>query len=143
MKKILISKSYYFFILLLPIIICSCREDIIPPNSPVTNINEPVTSNSKNYYSFFVNAKNASYTVVDHTYLDYGSTNLFYTVTNHSGGYISLILTDNYNNVQYQEIISSNSSGTSKNIKEANPDIVEIIFYNFTGQLQIQITSTM
>lgn len=139
MKKVLILKLFTIFFSLILINFYSCREDIIPPNSPVTSTNQPVTSNFLNYYSFTINAKNASYVVVDHPDFNYGSTRVFYTVNGHSEGSVILILRDKQNNVQYQQVINSNNEGNSSSLQGVIPDVVELDFYNFTGTLQIQI----
>ena len=60
MKNVLILKLVTIIFLFILVLLNSCREDIIKPDSPVSNTNEPVTSNGQNYYSFTIKAENAS-----------------------------------------------------------------------------------
>ncbi len=140
MKKVLRITLFTFSFLSIFILFSSCREDIITPNTPVTNINEPVTSNDYNYYSFTINAENASYYVMDHPNFNYGSTRVYYAVSNHSNGSATITLKDKNNNIRYRSNINSDSDGITHSLEGVIPGTVEIDFNHFTGILQLQLT---
>jgi hypothetical protein len=131
--------KFYILPLLFIIAVSGCREDIIPPNDPVTNVNEIVQRRTSNSYTFLINAKNISFSVVDQPGLNSYKTRLSLSVAEYGSGEanITVLSTDL---VLKESKLDNNVTGTYTDITGLNPDIIKIICRNFTGQLKVQLT---
>lgn len=136
MKKI---RIFLFFTLLL---FFSCREEIIPPGSPVGNVNEPLLTRTDNSYIFSINASNITASVSDYTFLETFEANIYSIIADHSSGYVQVQVKSNTNSVLYSEIFENNTRGTLENISGAQPRIIAIDFQNFTGKFQVTLSGT-
>ena len=48
----------------------SCRQEIVPPDSSLENINEPQLTRTNSSYTFSINASRITETVIDNTFLN-------------------------------------------------------------------------
>ncbi len=117
----------------------SCREEIISPANPVTNINEPVQYRSTTSYRFLLNAKDITYTVKDYPALHSSSTQISVSISGETAGRAE-ILFYNFNNQRlYSFNVDSESKRVSRKYSGDSPEIVEFRFINFSGQPEVSL----
>ncbi len=119
--------------------ISSCREEIIPPNNPVGNVNEPVKNNSFNNYIFSIEADNVSYNVIDATDFNYGSTSIYFKITNYKSGYVLIKLLNSKYQSLYSKVLDQNYDGNYISVDNVIPDYVEFSFSYFSGNLRVEL----
>ncbi len=136
-------KFKYIFIpvYLVCISIPSCREDIYDPNNNNNNINEPMVLSYSNSFSFLLNANNITYYVVNQTQLSEPTTSINISVEDYQSGYVEVFVTDEQLNSLYSIKIDSNKTNISALVRNYIPERVAIHFHQFTGNLNIQLSS--
>jgi len=134
-----LKKYITLLLLFLLLSFYSCREDIIPPNNPIGDVNEPIRLTSNNSYTFILNANNISTTVQDYPGLNAQHSILVITLTDYEQGNVSLKVLEFSKQLIYQKIITDNIDQLVINLDYVSPDIVNIIFTNFTGKLKIEV----
>ena len=134
-------KKLYFVILITIVFFSSCREDIIPPNNPSSNINEPVRLASNNSYTFILNANSISTTVKDFSGLNGQHSTLTISLDNYVGGNVKLIIYDYSTQIIYQKFMSDNIAQYYVNLDNVTPYLLQIIFIDFTGNLKIELNN--
>lgn len=134
-------KWFFLFILLISIVTLSCRDDIYDPNSPETNVNEPMVSNNLDSFSFILNAKNITYYVVSKTRLSDPYTSLSIYIDNYKSGYASITISDTVLNTYYYVLMDSSKTNVSTKLTNYIPERIAIQFHNFTGKLNIFLSS--
>ena len=140
MKKICYHLIYVFILFSL-ILFGSCREDIVPPNNPAGNINEPVQTRTNNSYTFVINANNISKSVSN--YLSLYSTNmrLYTSVLDISSGSVQIFLLNSYNYAWYSRTIATEIQDNYVELTGNYPNQIQIKMNNFTGKLKVQLIS--
>lgn len=128
-----------FILALFFLFISGCREEIIPPDDPVTNENEIVQRRTTSSYTFIINAKNISFNITDSPGLNSLSTRLTIYVENYKSGEADISLIS-AGEILHETTVSGNITGRSKDIIGVNPYTVNIKCENFTGQLKVQLT---
>jgi hypothetical protein len=134
MKKI---KIFLFSILFLFI---SCREEIISPDNPTGNINEPFLTRTNNSYIFSINANDITATINDNTFLNSVKSNIYSIIADYSSGYVEVKVKTSGNSVLYSEVFESNTRGSLRNINGYHPEIIAINFQHFTGKLKVTLS---
>ena len=136
MKKI---KIFFFFTLFLFI---SCREEIIPPDNPIGNVNEPLLTRTNNSYVFSINANNITASINDNTFLNTFKANVYSIIADYSSGSVQVQVKTNTNSVLYSEVFKSDTRGILENISGSQPQIIAINFQNFTGKFQVTLSGS-
>lgn len=136
---VLLKKYTTLLLLFILLSFYSCREDIIPPDNPIGEINEPIRLTSNNSYTFILNANNISTTVQDHPGLNSQHSVLVITLTDYEQGNVSLKVSEFSKQLVYQKTMTDNIDQLAINLDYVSPDIVNIIFTNFTGKLKIEV----
>ena len=136
MKKI---KIFLFFTLIL---FLSCREEIISPDNPIGNINEPLLTRTNNSYIFSINADNITASINDNTFLNTVRANIYSIIADYSSGYVQVQVKTNSNSVLYSKVFEANTNGILGNINGSQPQVISLDFRNFTGKLQITLSRT-
>lgn len=130
-------KQYILFFSLL--LLTSCREEIIAPDSTLSNINQPSKNESSSSYSFDLSANDL--TIIVNEGIDFG-TNRFRLICNlksNSQGYVQVRVTDK-DGLLYKRILTS-TVNVFENIS-GNPQFVFIQFVNFTGEFSLSLKET-
>ena len=135
-----INKNILLFLLLLAIV-AGCREEIISPDNPVSNVNEPVETRTNNSYTFIINADNISFNRIDHLDLSSMNTRVYFNLADYSSGSVEISLFNQNNSIVYKEKISGNLTGSYFELKGQQPVTIIITCADFSGKLKIQLTS--
>jgi hypothetical protein len=120
------------------ILFSSCREEIISPDD-AGNINEPILNVTNNSYTFFINAKNISTTMIDRTFLRFSQSRIYSVLTDHSSGFVEIKVQTDNDRVVFTRVYSDDTSGTD-HIDGYQPDIITLEFNEFSGRLRLQIS---
>jgi hypothetical protein len=126
-------------ILVLAVLFISCRQDVIPPDNPAGNINEPVYSRTNFSYTFTINASNITRTVTNNTFLDTFRSRIHIVVNDYSSGRVEILVEDDDVRL-YSAVINQNTSGMLQEINGFRPEIITINFINFTGKFRLTLT---
>ncbi len=119
----------------------SCREDIIPPDNPSGNINEPVKLKSNTSYTFILNANNISTTVQDYFGLNSAHSILSVSLNDYAQGNVSLYIYEYSKQIIFQKVMTNNVNQLPTYFNDVTPYNFKIDFTNFTGVLKIQVES--
>lgn len=133
------KKIYQLLVVLIVFLISSCREDIIPPNNPASNPNQPVRLISNSSYSFILNANNVSTTYKDYPELTGVHTTVHIFLNDYRKGTAIFHIYNNSEQLIFQKAISDTINVYTENIDNEIPSIVQIIFNDFTGNLKIVV----
>lgn len=139
MNGIIYKTLFISFITFSIINIPSCREEIISPNNPVGNVNEPIKNSSFNNYVFSIEAYNVSYNVIDATDFNYGSTSIYFKITNYKSGYVLIKLLNSEYQSLYSTVLDQNYDGNYISVDNVIPDYIEISFSYFSGNLHVKL----
>ncbi len=134
---------FYLEVGLFVIMISGCREDFFDPNSKDVNVNEPITLDYYNSYTFMINANNISYYVVENTNLVDPLANLNIDIENYENGYIEIYVTDNNFFQMYGKKFDNNVQNLTEVLKGYSPERLVISFHNFTGNLKIELNTSL
>ncbi|OGU28116.1 MAG: hypothetical protein A2057_15375 [Ignavibacteria bacterium GWA2_35_9] len=135
-------KKIKIFLFSLLLIFFSCREEIISPDNPTGNINEPFLTRTGNSYIFSINASNITATISDNTFLNTVKSNIYSIIADYSSGYVEVEVKTSRNSVLYSEVFENDTRGTLKSINGSQPEIIVMNFQNFTGKLKVTLSST-
>jgi hypothetical protein len=122
------------------ILFISCRQDVVPPDNPAGNINEPQLTRTNFSYTFTINAERITRTVNDNTNLNTIKSRFYAVINDYSSGSVEIILKESDNNVIYSVMFSGNTGGTFKELEGFEPAIITISFVNFTGKFRVSLT---
>jgi hypothetical protein len=138
-----LKKSSYYLIgmLLLLVLIPSCREEIIAPGNAAGNVNQPVRLQSGSTYTFIINAENLSTSFRDYPGVNSTHAQLILTLEDYSKGQATFYIFDYSNRLLYNKVIKDNFKTISASLSGRTPDIISVNFSNFTGKLKIQVFS--
>ena len=138
------KKSFHFIsagLLIILILIPSCREDIISPGNSAGNVNQPVILKSGLSYTFLINAENISTSFRDFSGLSSTRSHLLLSLDDYSQGNANIFIFDYSNQLLYNQLLKENVKSTTISLAGRTPDIISISFTNFTGKLKIQVHS--
>lgn len=129
-----------FKILLIALTFASCRQDIVPPDNPAGNINEPFFSRTNFSYTFTINADRITRKVVDYTNLNSTRSRFFLVIDDHSSGSVEIEIHDDENYIIYTSLFETGTSGVFREIEGYEPDFITLNFIDFTGKFRITLT---
>lgn len=122
------------------ILIISCREDVIHPDEFAGNVNEPVQINSRNSYTFIINAKNLSMSNSALTSFNITPARISVTLIDHELGYVNLSVKD-FNNVErFSYFADDDVSLFTEVIDDYLPSSIDIRMQKFSGKLKVQLS---
>ena len=132
----------YFSILSIFVIffLSSCREEIIPPDNPDGNINEPALFSSNSLYIFSINAINISTDFEDNIPFNAIKTRLYLLLEDHTSGFVEIAIRSYQEETLYSRVLNQNSEGSSLNVEGSNQENILLKFVNFTGKLKVQLS---
>jgi hypothetical protein len=130
------------FLFSLTFIFISCREEIIPPDNPTSNINEPSHTRTGSSYIFSINADKITTSITDKTFLKTFRSKIYSVITDYSSGYVELEVKTSWNSVLYNEIFENDTRGTLTDIIGSRPEIIVVNFQNFTGKLKVTLSGS-
>ena len=137
MKK----NNYYLFcfIFLAVLFINSCREEIVSPNNPAGNVNEPVQYHSNTSYTFIINADKISKSVNNFTSFSTTNVRLYTSVVDITSGSVQVFLLDSYNHAWYSRTFASETKNSAIDFSGNQANLIQIKMNNFTGKLKVQL----
>ena len=117
-----------------------CREEIISPNNPAGNINEPVQTRSINSYSFLINAQEISSQVIEYPSLGSARTKIFISLSGDISGSARVTFFNKKAEHLFTFYMDDGFKIVSDNFSGDSPDVVEIVFQDFTGRMEIRLS---
>lgn len=135
----MIILRFCVFIILM-ITMYGCREEILDPLYPASNVNEPVQSVTSNTYSFSINAVDISNNVLNPTSLFTSRNKIFISTHDYKRGNVTIIVFSKFGEHLYEANISSEEDGIYTSITGSIPQKIQFIFTNFTGRLKFEIS---
>jgi len=124
------------------VLFISCRQEIVPPDNPAGNINEPQFSRTNFSYTFSINANRITETVVNNTYLNTFKSRIHTVISDHSSGSVEIIVQVNQNNILYSAVFDNDTNNTSTEIEGQQPRVIIFNFNNFTGKFKVTLAGT-
>jgi hypothetical protein len=132
-------KRKLFFILMM-LFLTSCREEIIPPNNPSGNINQPVKEVTLNSYTLVLNAGNITYNLYDYVRFDNSRAQVYLSILDYSSGTVDVSLLGKSKKVIFSKMIDTGINGEIARLNNEVPDAVIMNFKNFTGKFKVTIS---
>jgi hypothetical protein len=132
--------KFFLQILSLSVLLISCRQEIVPPDNPAGNINEPVYTRTNFSYSFAINASRITRTVIDNTYLNTTSSRIYLVISNHSSGSVEIKVQNDNNFVLYSSVFDNDTDGIFRELDGYQPNIITLNFIDFTGKFKFTLT---
>ena len=138
------SVTYFFplILVILLLIIISCREDIILPEDLATNINEPVQKNELDSYSFMLNAKNISINIANNVHFSSSTSIISVSINDYSSGSITVKIADSQMSNRFNYLGNDDERFYTESLIGFVPVSVSISSDNFTGNFQLELHST-
>lgn len=130
----------YTSILIFSLLIISCRQEIVPPDNPAGNINDPVYTRTNFSYSFSINAERITRTVIDNTYLNTTRSRIYLLISDHSSGSVEIKIQNDNNFVLYSSVYENNTGGIFHELDGYQPEVITINFKDFTGKFRVTLT---
>lgn len=128
------------FIFFLLILVISCREDIIHPDEFAGNVNEPVQLNSRNSYTFIINAKNLSMNISALTSFNTTLARISVTLVDHEAGYVNISVKD-FNDIErFRYFVDDDVSLFTEVIDGYLPNAIDIRMQKLSGKLRVQLS---
>jgi hypothetical protein len=132
MKKLLLSAFLLLFL-------SSCREEIIPPNNPAGNVNQPVRETMLNSYSYIINAGDITHNLYDYIKFDNSRAQVFISIVDYASGSVEVSLIGKSKRIIFSKVAETDINGEYARINNEVPDAVIINFKDFTGKFKISI----
>ena len=132
--------KFFLQILSLSVLLISCRQEIVPPDNPAGNINEPVYTRTNFSYSFAINANRINRTVIDNTYLNTTSSRIYLVISDHSSGSVEIKVQNDNNFVLYSSVFDNDTDGIFRELDGYQPNIITMNFIDFTGKFKFTLT---
>lgn len=117
----------------------SCREEVISPNNPVGNLNEPIIEKRSDFYSFSIYAKNITNSITENTTIKKNSTNFYFSLIDYSSGAVEVLLY-NFGDIIFRKTASDDLPDFNTDLNGSRPDLIKINFINFSGKFKVQIS---
>ena len=132
--------KFFLQILSLSVLLISCRQEIVPPDNPAGNINEPVYTRTNFSYSFTINANRITTMVIDNTYLNTTSSRIYLVISDHSSGSVEIKVQNDNNFVLYSSVFDNDTDGIFRELDGYQPNIITMNFIDFTGKFKFTLT---
>jgi hypothetical protein len=131
----------YFFGIVFTVL--SCREEIIPPDNFVENINEPVQLFEPNSYTFLLNAKSFSMNLDVPVSFNSSRTRFNLTLIDYASGYADISVHDNNQRERFQYFIAEDVAFHSDVLDGYSPTVIIIKIENFSGKIKLEFRKTL
>jgi len=128
------------FIFFLLIFVISCREDIIHPDEFAGNVNEPVQLNSRNSYTFIINAKNLSMNISALTSFNTTLARISVTLIDYEAGYVNISVKDLNSFERFRYFADEDVSLFTEVINGYLPNTIDIRMQELSGKLRVQLS---
>ena len=128
------------FIFFLLILVVSCREDIIHPDEFAGNINEPVQINSRNSYTFIINAKDLTMSISALALFNATLARISVTLIDHESGYVNVSVKDLNDVERFRYFADDDVSLFTEVIDGYLPNTIDIRMQEFSGKLKVQLS---
>ena len=132
--------KFFLQILSLSVLLISCRQEIVPPDNPAGNINEPVYTRTNFSYSFTINANRITTMVIDNTYLNTTRSRIYLVISDHSSGSVEIKVQNDNNFVLYSSVFDNDTDGIFRELDGYQPNIITMNFIDFTGKFKFTLT---
>ncbi len=136
-KKISISSALLFLL----IVLYSCREEIVDPTKSVGTVNQPVSLNYYNSYTFLIDAQDISFVQTDLTNITYNKSKITFSIKNYSSGYVGIKIISENKSVIFYKYLGYNVSDTTVFFTFVIPEKIQLNFDHFTGKLKLNLSS--
>jgi hypothetical protein len=136
MKRIFFLTGLYIVSLFL----FGCREEVISPNNPAGNINDPIQLRTNYSYTFLINAQNFSMNIKEDTFLNFDKSLITYKLTDYVAGSINVIIFNNQKQQIYSKTLSGTDGTIPSNVVDENPSRIEIKFNDFSGKFTVKLS---
>jgi hypothetical protein len=133
-------KRILFPLVFIIITLTSCREEIIPPNNPTGNMNQPVKEVTLNSYSFLINAGDITYNLYDYVRFENSRAQVYLSIFDYNSGSVEISLIGKSKRVIYSKKVESDLNGEYFRITNEIPDAVIINFKDFTGKFKLTVS---
>jgi hypothetical protein len=134
--------KYLAYIIILSFISLSCREEIIPPDNFVENVNEPVQIFERNSYTFLLNAKSFSVNLNVPVSFSSFKTRFNVTLIDYASGYANISVHDNNQNERFHYFVAEDVVFHSDVLDGYAPTTIIIRTENFSGKIKIEFRKT-
>ncbi len=126
------------------IIICitfiSCREEILEPNNPAGNINQPFQENKLNYFNIVMTASNLTYEFEVDLNFNSSDSRIFISVVDRQKGNVTVNVLSENKNLIYVASIETEIPYLIDRIRGNVPNKVKISCNDFSGKLRVQLS---
>ncbi|RPI71556.1 MAG: hypothetical protein EHM47_09980 [Ignavibacteriales bacterium] len=129
-------------VFLISIIFISCREEIVSPDNPAGNINEPVYSRTSFSYTFTINAENITRLVRDNTNLNITSSRIFLIIDDYASGRVEINIQNDDSFIIYSSVFANNTYGIIEEFEGYLPAYITINFIDFTGKFKVILSNS-
>ena len=130
-------------LLIISIIVLSCREEIIEPDNFVERINDPVQLSERNSYILLLNADNFTMDLTVPTYFSSVRTRFNLTLIDYESGYTSVSVQDFNTTERYRFFIAEDVSYHTELLDGYTPATIKIHTENLSGKLKIEFRKTL
>jgi hypothetical protein len=128
------------FVLFILILVISCREDIIHPDEFAGNVNEPVQINSRNSYTFIINAKDLSMNVSALPSFNTSLARISVTLIDYESGNVNVSVKDLNDVERFRYFADGDVSLFTEVIDGYLPKTIEIQMQKLSGKLKVKLT---
>jgi len=133
------------YFLLIPILLfcISCREEIIPPDNLIENINEPVQIRNFNSYVFLLNAENFTMNLNIPSAFSSIRTRFNIKLIDYGSGYTTISVLDNNSVERFRYFAGDEVIYDSELLDGFVPVSILIRTSDFSGKLRIEFRKTL
>jgi len=121
-------------------LVVSCREDILHPDDFAGNVNEPVQLNSRNSYTFIINAKNLSMNISALASFNTTLARISVTLVDYESGYVSVTVKDLDEIERFRYFANEDVSLFTEVINGYLPNSIDIRMQELSGKLKVQLS---
>jgi hypothetical protein len=132
-------KKIWVMIIVVVVMFAGCREEVIAPNNPAGNINDPIQQRTNNSYTFLINAEDFSYKILVPNTVSGQKYRIVYSLRDYSSGNASVLVLSAAQTVVLSKIIDENADGRILNVDGDSAKQLELNFVNFTGKLSVSL----
>jgi len=126
-----------FFLLIL---LVSCREDILHPDDFSGNVNEPVQINSRNSYTFIINAKDLSMSITALASFSTTFARISVTLVDYESGYVNVTVKDLDEIERFRYYANEEVSLFTEVTNGYLPNSIDIQMQELSGKLKVQLS---
>lgn len=135
-KKILVFSSILFFSV-------SCREEIIPPDNFIENVNEPVQVRNFNSFVLLLNAENFTMNMSIPPNFTSVKTRFNIKLIDYGSGYTTISVLDNNSVERFRYFAGDEVTYDSELLDGFVPVSIQIRTSDFSGKLRIEFRKTL